>query len=103
MKLLSISLLLHLVVLFTCGQSVLDSKVSVDFKNASLDTIAGQLEKQVPVRFYFDANQFDSMSFTISAKQVSLAQLLDRTFTNTDIKYSLYNSKYIIVTRGKQI
>ena len=103
MKRLSLSLLLQLLMLFVSGQTVLDDKVSVNFDHASLNIIADELEKQADVKFYFEPRQFDSVSFTISADQVTIAQLLDRTFSNTDIKYSLYNARYIIITRGKQI
>ena len=103
MKRLSLSLLLQLLMLFVSGQTVLDDKVSVNFDHASLNIIADELENQADVKFYFEPRQFDSVSFTISADQVTIAQLLDRTFSNTDIKYSLYNARYIIITRGKQI
>lgn len=96
-------LILQMLAISTFGQTALEARVSVDFHNASINTIAEELEKQANVQFYFESNQFDSMSFTISGKKVSIAQLLDQTFANTDVKYSVYDSKYIILTRRKQI
>jgi hypothetical protein len=103
MKLLATSLLLQFLVLSGWSQDVLSSRVSVDFNNARITTIASELEKQVNVKFYFDPRHFDSLSFTISGTRVGLRQLLDRAFAGTDINYVLYKSGYIIITKGTRI
>lgn len=85
------------------AQEILNTKVTASFHNANINTIADELEKQVNAKFYFDEKQFDSVSFTIAARQIPLGQLLDETFRNTGITYVTYKSKYIIITKGKKI
>ncbi|MBL7696802.1 MAG: carboxypeptidase-like regulatory domain-containing protein [Chitinophagaceae bacterium] len=103
MKLLLVSALLVLSVVGATGQTILSSKVNVDFRNADINTIATKLEQQADIKFYFDDPvQFDSVSFTVSG-QMTLTQILDRMFANSDFSYAVYKSKYIIVTKGDRI
>jgi hypothetical protein len=98
-----LSALFFLSVLNASGQTSPTTKVNVDFTNADINTIVTYLEKQADVQFYFDPAQFDSVSFSAKAQQISLTQVLDKIFANSDYKYVVYKSKYIILTKGDQI
>ena len=103
MKILSLSVCLILITLSGSAQKQLSAKIDVDFRNADIVSIVTEIEKQAEVKFYLDPSQFDSVSFTVSGQRVEVTQVLDRIFANSDYKYAVYKSKYIIITKGRQI
>jgi hypothetical protein len=102
-KVLQLFLLFMLCATSAAGQSALNSKVNIDVRNKNINAIATEIERQSDIHFYFDPIQFDSASFTISGQQLTIAQVLDNIFANTDFKYAVYQNKYIILTKDEQI
>ncbi len=94
--------LFQLAVFFASAQTGIP-RVTVDLKNASVAQLAEELEKQTGLQFFYDVKQFDSISFTISGNEIPIDQFLERAFANSDYRFVVYKSKFVVLTRGKQI
>ncbi len=99
------SLLIFIGAILFCANSYAqkDSSllVTLDVKEVTVKEFISQLEKQTGVYFYYDANQVDSGTITIIAKQQPLRMVLDQVFSKIGLSYVIDNGRYIFVTKGR--
>lgn len=92
-------LLLTLFAMVTRVQSQ-EQKISADFQEIRLPEFFNRLEQQVPYKFYYDALQLDSFTLRLSVKDMTIGQVLQEAFKNTDIHFSIDNLyRNIYITR----
>ena len=78
-------------------------KVTVDIRNASMETFVQQLEKQTGLRFFYDVSQIDSALITIAANQQPLQKVLEQAFVNMDLFYTIDDLCNVFITKGKAL
>lgn len=78
-------------------------KVTVDIRNASMETFVQKLEKQTGLRFFYDVSQIDSALITIAANQQPLQKVLEQAFVNMDLFYTIDDLGNVFITKGKAL
>jgi hypothetical protein len=88
---------------FLLAQDTSD-KVSLEFKDANLMTVIQTIEASSSYRFYFDAEWINSNKnvYTGSYKNVSIDEVLNKIFSNTNLNFLVLKSK-IILTNSSSI
>jgi hypothetical protein len=84
-------------------QSQISQKVTVQFNNSSFTAFAEELEKQVPVRFYFNPLEVDSIRINLSADRAPFNTVLDKALANTGLLYSIDSRNRIYITKTFRI
>jgi len=81
-----------------------NDKISLEFKDANLMTVIQTIEASSSYRFYFDAEWINSNKnlYTGSYKNVSIDDVLNKVFSNTNLNYLVLKSK-IILTNNSSI
>ncbi len=102
------SFILLLVLMVICHPKAYAQNDSVKFITADLnavgiDKLAATLEKQTNLHFYYDAAQFDSLTFSINVKNEPLVKVLEKVFAKTDFQFSIAGLEYVFITLGKRI
>jgi len=99
-----ILILFYFVLLFSGMESVAqESKsdlISGDFQQVSFEQFAKKVEAQIPVHFYFDAADIDSIEITITLKNAHLPSVLDQVFSGTDLHYAIDRQNNVFITKG---
>jgi hypothetical protein len=86
---------------FATAQKKITKPVSIDLKDARIENLVEELEKQTGLRFYYDPVQFDSIRFNITAKDLPITRVMDNAFSNTEFKYSIVEDDgYVFLTKG---
>lgn len=76
--------------------------VTIDVKNASLESVLKSLEGQTSFRFSFKSDDVDNFpKVTLKAKEKSLDKVLDTIFKGTGLNYNVVNNKVIAIVPGK--
>ncbi|MBZ4037660.1 SusC/RagA family TonB-linked outer membrane protein [Flavobacterium sp. 17A] len=92
----AISLFSVLFMLF-CSFSTQAQNVTVNFKDASLETVLKEVAKQVNYEVFYNQKLLkDSKSVTINVKNSSLKETLNRIFSNQNLKYTLTNQTIVV-------
>src|ERR1700744_2875957 len=77
--------------------------IDVDYKQAGIAEVTGDLSAKTGYRFYYDPAQFDSLKVTLTLKQSPLNIVLDNAFQNTKYHYFISSDQEVILTRNWQI
>ncbi|WP_337968327.1 TonB-dependent receptor [uncultured Flavobacterium sp.] len=79
-----------------------NDKVSLEFKDANLMTVIQTIEASSSYRFYFDAEWINSNKnlYTGSYKNVSIDDVLNKVFSNTNLNYLILKSKVILTNNS---
>src|SRR3569833_1046317 len=77
--------------------------IDVDFKEANISQLAGELKVKTGYRFYYDPVQLDSLRVTLAVTQKTLDFILDKVFENTDYHYVITADNEVILTKGTRI
>lgn len=77
--------------------------ITADLNAVGIDKLAATLEKQTNLHFYYDAAQFDSLTFSINVKNEPLVKVLEKVFAKTDFQFSIAGLEYVFITLGKRI
>src|SRR6266404_2446527 len=77
--------------------------VTLTLSHAPLDSLVRRIEANLPVRFFYDATQFDSLDVDLSVKDIPLDQLLDQLFRNTPYHYAIDEDGNVFLTKGWMI
>ncbi|HVS93171.1 MAG TPA: TonB-dependent receptor [Mucilaginibacter sp.] len=77
--------------------------IDVDYKQAGISEVTGDLSAKTGYRFYYDPAQFDSLKVTLTLKQSPLNIVLDKIFLNTKYHYFISADREVILTRNWQI
>ena len=105
-KYFSFILLLVLMVIYypkTYAQNDSLKFITADLNTVGIDKLAATLERQTSLHFYYDAVQFDSLTFSINVKNEPLVKVLEKVFAKTDFEFSIAGLDYVFITRGKRI
>jgi len=99
-------LTLLLVIIVVAGSRALAQQnpaqktVTLNLDHVHLDSLVSRVEAQLPVRFFYDATQFDSLDVQLSVTNAPLHQLLDQLFKNTAYHYAIDEEGNIFLTKG---
>lgn len=77
--------------------------ITVDFKQATIQQFATELETKSGYHFYYDEAQFDSLRVTLQVQAKPLAAILDLAFANTRYHYAVTAAKEVFLTRDREI
>ena len=77
--------------------------VSIDLRRANIEELVLEMEKQTNIHFYYDPVFFDSIAFNIAVEKIPLTTVLEEAFANTDFQFSISDSGYAFITKGKSI
>jgi hypothetical protein len=77
--------------------------VSAVFKQAPLQTIVTELEKQSSYRFYFDPVQFDSLKFDLDVTNLPLDKALEKLFSKTELRFAIDADRNVFITKDVQV
>lgn len=64
-------------------------KISGNFVNTSLSDFFKKLEPQTPYKFYYDLSKLDSLVINSTVANLSLTQLLEEVFKQSDIQFTV--------------
>src|SRR5579859_2471562 len=77
--------------------------LSLTLSHVRLDSLVSRIEATLPVRFFYDAAQFDSLDVDLSVKNIPLDELLDQLFQNTPYHYAMDEDGNVFLTKGWMI
>lgn len=74
-----------------------NTKISIDLRNVSVETVLEQIEKTSNFRFIYNKNLVDvSRKVSVSIKKESVHKVLGELFTNTNITYSIQGRQIVL-------
>jgi len=97
---LALVLMIFLFCGISYGQKDTGILITVSLKDTSIEKLVADIEKQCPVRFYYDSSRMDSVRITVSAAAQPLKSVLDQAFSNTELHYTSDNAGHIFITKG---
>jgi outer membrane receptor protein involved in Fe transport len=77
--------------------------ISVNFQQASINVVVGDIESKSGYHFYYDAKQLDSLKITMQANNKTVENILDMAFQNTDFHYAVTAQMQVFITKGRLI
>src|SRR5579871_3515073 len=80
-----------------------DRQVTLTLEHVRLDSLVHSIEAHLPLHFYYDETQFDSLDINLSVKNVSLDQLFEKLFAGTPYHYAIDEEGNIFLTKGWMI
>lgn len=83
--------------LSTYGQDT-NPRITGEFTNLKFKEFVVKIEEQSDYRFYFDANQLDSLIVNVRASRKPLNEILQEIFKDTEFRYSIDDNAYVYVT-----
>lgn len=83
---------------FASAQQTANKTISVNFQQATIQTVVADIESKSGLYFYYDAAQFDSVRVTLQATDKTVSNILDLTFRGTDFSYAI-NGKQVFITK----
>ncbi|MBD1362355.1 TonB-dependent receptor [Mucilaginibacter sp. ZT4R22] len=85
---------------FVKAQQPVGPAISVNFQQATIQTVVTDIEAKSSFRFYYDAAQFDSLKITLQATDKTVPTILDLAFNGTDFHYAI-NGHQVFLTKTK--
>ncbi len=86
-----------------CSRAQDGQRISGNYSGISFDKLVHEIESQTHYFFYYDSTETDSLQITLVANALTLQQLLDLVFKNTDLQFSVRDGKKVFVSRQYQI
>lgn len=77
-----------------------DDAVSVTLEAVTMEAFVQALEAQTPYRFYYDPRATDSLSVTVSAQRVPLADVLQRVLGPAGLYFAIDGHRRVFITEG---
>jgi hypothetical protein len=77
--------------------------VTGTFSHITLDSLVTLVEAQVPVHFYYNNSQFDSLEIDLTVKDLPLDQFLDQLFKATPFHYAIDAQGNTFLSKGYTI
>jgi hypothetical protein len=97
-------ILFNLILFITCvsvNAQPNTKRVSVELKEASIDSLVHELEAQTGYHFYYNPVQFDSLRVSLSVTNISLQRVLELVFANSDYHFAIPEKQpYVLLTKG---
>ena len=79
-------------------------RVSVELREATIDSLVNELEAQTGYHFYYDPAQFDSLRVSLSVTNISLQKALELVFANSEYHFAIPEKQsYVLLTKGATI
>lgn len=85
--------------LFFCCQAQENKKISGQFEGITLQDFFQRIEAQSNYFFYYDKLQTDSITVSLTAKDETVEQVLEKALKNTGLLFSVDNSR-VFITKG---
>src|SRR5664279_2433201 len=73
--------------------------ISGNFTGFRFPQLVHEIETQTPYHIFYDSTDTDSLEIKLVANELSLNELLDTVFKNTDIHYALGTGNEVFVTK----
>jgi hypothetical protein len=86
-----------------CGYAQHQTKLDVDFQNISFKQFVSEIESRTAFYFFYEQELLDSINITISAKGITVTELLEKIFLNTEFKFSIDKDNQVYITKNQQI
>src|SRR3954465_2400558 len=80
-----------------------DRLLSGDFKDIPFKQFIKEIEESAPIYFYYDSSLFNDTFISVSYKNATPQQVLERAFSNTDIHFAFDNNGHVFLTRKYRI
>lgn len=97
-------LILSFIVLFACSrvsaQEQQNDLITGDFHDIPFGEFIKKLEAQTAYHFYYDPLAFDSITVTVTVKEVHLPAVLDKVLGSANCFYSIDKDNDIFITKG---
>src|SRR5580692_273668 len=84
---------------FLSAQSQDQKSITGDFNNISFSQLTREIEAQTNWHIYYDSSETDSIVINLHADHLSLQQVFDAVFKNTDIHYSVTDDNAVFVSK----
>ncbi|MCW3090091.1 MAG: TonB-dependent receptor [Ferruginibacter sp.] len=100
------SFIMLLACMLMCRQRVfgqIDSLITADLYDATVEQLVAALESQSNLHFYYDTAQFDSATFTLQVKKQPLRKVLEQAFSQTEFHFAIAAPNVVFLTRGTPI
>jgi hypothetical protein len=85
------------------GQNKSGGLISVGFDSIKIDGFVKQLESQTGYTYYYNEQDFDSITFSLNVKNQSLENLLTQAFAKKDFFFSIDANNHVFLTKGKRV
>ncbi|HEY8733849.1 MAG TPA: carboxypeptidase-like regulatory domain-containing protein, partial [Puia sp.] len=93
-----------LLVSFSLTANAQDQKlITGNFNSYRFPQLVHEIELQTAWHIYYDSTETDSVEINLNANKLSLAQVFDIVFRNTDIHYAIGPGNMVFVTRRYSI
>ena len=79
------------------------SLVSGEFNNSTFEQFVADIESKTPYRFYYNANNTDSLTVTLSVQSKSIQSVLDLVLQGTDLHRAIDDYGNIFITENREI
>jgi len=77
--------------------------LTLHLSHVRIDSLAARIEAQLPVHFFYDPAQFDSLDVDIDVTNAPLEQVLDQLFNKSTSHYAIDDTGDIFLTKGWMI
>ncbi len=85
------------------GQQDTTYKVTIDVKNVSAKVFFGQLETQTGLYFYYDADQLDSLTFSVTGVNQPIRTILRQAFANTAFSFAIDKQQHVFISKDRNL
>ena len=85
------------------GQNTPNRLITVNFDSVKIDGFVKQLESQTGYIYYYNIQDFDSITFSLNVKDQSLENVLTQAFANKDLFFSMNASNHVFLTKAKRV
>ena len=74
--------------------------ITLTLGHVRLDSLVHRIESAVPLHFYYDSAQFDSLDINLSVQHMPVDQLLGQLFAGTPYHYAIDEDGNVFLTKG---
>ena len=79
------------------------SSITANFRNMNITQFTDELQKRTGFSFFYDAKQFDTISFNFSVSNKSLSSILETAFSSTDFFFGIDRNNRVFITWGQPV
>ncbi len=83
------------------AQSIEDVKITASFQEKSARSILQQLNKDLPLQFYYKEKELPTKAMTHSFQEASLEEVMKAMFDGTLLNYMVYRDYAVIIAPGR--
>ncbi len=83
---------------FTVCLSQSNSRITLNLRESSFETLALEIEKQSPFHFFYKKEWVDSLKFSVTANNEELESVLTKAFNGTTLRFSIYKTSVFVTS-----